>query len=168
MACRSPFPPGSPAEALSKNVLQKFRLWRQATPIHLRRISPELWKAAIELSVASTVNQAARLLGLDSGQLKKRVLAAYGPNCPAFFRHRKGATPANPPSALSTCTVSIMNSPGHKDSSPQSNDGFIEAPFSASHPGGYPLLAEILSPGGRRLRLFSGSVETIIRTFLQT
>lgn len=80
MASWSPFPPGSPAESLSKDVLHKFRLWRRATPIHLRRISSELWIAAMELAVASNVYQTARFLGLDSGQLKKRLLATFGPD----------------------------------------------------------------------------------------
>lgn len=165
MAKQSPFLPGSHAESLSKSVLQKFQLWRKATPIHLRRISSDLWNAAMELAAASTVNQAARFLGLDSGQLKKRVLATYGPDCPAFSRHRHGQPPISPPSASppATRTKAMTNPLAIKKSPPPSNDGFIEATMLAAP----PVLAEIRAPSGHTLRLFSPDTERLVRAFVQ-
>ncbi len=117
----------------------------------------------MDLAVASSVFQAARFLGLDSNQLKKRVLAAYGTNCPAFSRHRKRPTPANPSSAVGSSPMSVTNPLEIKKSQPPSSDGFIEATLLSAP----PVLAEIRAPSGYTLRLFSPDTERLVRAFVQ-
>ncbi|MFZ2960353.1 MAG: hypothetical protein WA705_26015 [Candidatus Ozemobacteraceae bacterium] len=80
----------SPADALASEVQKRFLLWRQSAPRGLRRIPENLWNDAIQLSSTTTVYHVSRLLGLDYCQLKKRVIAAYGPGCPTLPGKNRG------------------------------------------------------------------------------
>ena len=84
MGSRSPFFPGSPASPLARQVLRKFQSWRRKSPRGIRRIPEELWIAAMQLATSTSVYKVSRLLGLDYCQLKKRVIAVPGAECPAL------------------------------------------------------------------------------------
>ena len=118
-----PSPPGSSAHAVAQQVLRQFQSWRQKTPLGIRRIPEDRWVTATQLAASATVHQVSRLLGLDYVQLKRRVIAAYGADCPALpgrFKRQSGtvvstSTPplsGNPSSCLPQQKRSIT-SPGN-------------------------------------------------------
>lgn len=190
----SPFAVGSPAYALGQEVQLKFIEWRGSKPLGIPRIPDELWNAATKLAAATTVNRVSRLLGLDYSQLKRRVILICGPQCqalpgrfqgmtstlqsslaPADSHHEEATSskgkpplPFNHPSnrrigslhPVSTFAVTASHLP---------QDGFIEATAVSGPPrDGPPLLAEIISPAGNLLRLFSPETTSIVRAFLQS
>jgi hypothetical protein len=206
MPSLSPYPPGSSAHALAQEVQQQFQSWRKQTPKHCRRLSGELWAAAVRLAHASTVYQTVRLLGLDYSQLKQRVLEAYGPECAALNGRRKrergsdseptsskpggqispgksldfrasasgqsaGRFPVLSPSAGPQKRPHGLQSPPEIIASLRPvtgpGGGFLEVPFPRGPEGlGPPLLADVRSPSGWILRLYSPETGGIIQAFL--
>ena len=194
MGSRSPFSPGSPVDGLARQVQQKFRLWRRSTRLGLRRIPEDLWDAATELAATTTAHQVSRLLGLDYSRLKKRVIAACGPSCPSLPGRTKGnrskrATSPQPPLSPKRtpvpATLPVPSLSGGLQVEPLGSlslstksdrgtvslptDGFIEASMTVSQPWrDSPLLAEIRSPAGCILRLFSPETAQIVQAFLKS
>jgi hypothetical protein len=140
-------------------------------------MSESLWGAAVRLAVATSVYKAARLLRLDFSQLKKRMLASSaetrsgsptGENAPSAKRSpvvRKKNPSRNPnhPSARS----SSSHSPDLPIPSVSSH-GFMEVSALGGIATGPQPLAEICSPAGYTLRLFSFEAGHIIEAFMKS
>jgi len=194
----SPFAVGSPAYALGQEVQRKFIEWRRSKPLGIPRIPDELWNAATELAAATTVNRVSRLLGLDYSQLKRRVILICGPKCQALPGRFQGMTSTLQSSLPPADSQEMKNheeatsskgkppSPFNRPSNRRTGslhpvstfavtasylpqDGFIEATAVSGPPrADPPLLAEICSPAGNLLRLFSPETTSIVRAFLQS
>lgn len=174
------FSPSSLAYTSSVAVQQKFRAWRQSTRPGTRRIPEDLWESAVVLAAMTTVHQVSSLLSLDFKHLKTRVIAKYGANCPALPRSYKKNAMLNEPvfsNAVETAFAEPKTSiashfsglmSAKKDSS-SPIDGFfelsMEQPVQTSRKP--PILAEIYSPMGGTLRLFSPDTAAIIQAFLR-
>ena len=178
MKARPSTPPTSRASSLEKETLAAFSAWRQSAPIGFRRMSESLWGAAIRLAVATSVYQAARLLRLDFSQLKKRVLSSS--------EKTKGSsdTPGNDiptgrsPVVRKAAPLRKSNHPpAGRSSAPHSSDhgsfsvsnhGFVEVSALGGVATGPQPLAEIHSPAGYTLRLFSAEASRIVEAFMKS
>ena len=193
MTAHSSFPSGSSSEILALQVQRQFKLWRDSRSPGVRRIPEELWVAATELAAKTTVHQVARWLSLGYSQLKNRVVEICGANCSALpGRPRVNKDVEISPLAVSYCeqaktvaesaakasTVSKATTTSHPSSRlslPREKthaflvEGFLEAKDPVLHPCVSPLLlAEIQSPSGNLLRIFSNATESIIAAFLHS
>ena len=195
MHSHSPFAAGAPSHVLGQEVRQRFLAWRRSVPLGHRRIPEELWNAATKLAVAATVYQVSRFLGLDYSLLKNRVIATAGAECAALpgCSRRKVAKedvstgqpsprleyPRGKGNTFGRLSSSERQAPvignqlmkGLMPMTPSSRplDGFVEAIPATVQPWvGPPLVAEIRSPTGALLRLFSPDTAPIVRAFLQT
>lgn len=162
--------PGSSAYALGQKVRNEFLSWRQSAKDGLRKIPEKLWQEAIELAAATTVNQVARLLGLEYTEVQRRFIAVYGNDHPAF-PHRMQRQKALPK------TVDHSGAPHQKSDRKDSHKpqtalfspshGFVEASPPLQTWTRPPLLAEIQTPNGMLLRLFSPETLPLLRELLK-
>lgn len=168
----------SPTSSLEKETLAAFSAWRLSGPLGFRRMSESLWGAAVRLAVATSVYKAARLLRLDFSQLKKRMLASSeetrsgspaGENNPSAKRSPvvRKKNPSRNPNHPSARQSSSNHSPDLPIPSVSSH-GFMEVSALGGIATGPQPLAEIRSPAGYTLRLFSVEANRIIEAFMQS
>ena len=173
MKTRPSNPSPCPASSLEQETLAAFSAWRLSAPLGLRRMSESLWSAAVRLAVATSVYQAARLLRLDFNQLKKRVLAsseenrAVSPSGGNDLSVGRGPVLQKMSLSHNPSHRSAQHSPGPAISS-VSNLGFVEVSALGGIASGPQPLAEIRSPAGYTLRLFSVEASRMIEAFMQS
>jgi hypothetical protein len=159
MKARPSPPSASPTSSLEKETLAAFSAWRLSAPVGFRRMSESLWGAAVRLADNTSVYKAARLLRLDFSQLKKRVLAASEETSAGTLIGERNHPPARHSPSLQSPDLAISSVSSH---------GFMEVSDLGGIASGPQPLAEIRSPAGFTLRLFSIEVGRIIETFMQS
>ena len=173
MKTRPSVPSVFPTSSLEKETLAAFSAWRQSAPLGFRRMSESLWAAAVRLAVATSVYQASRLLRLDFNQLKKRVLASSEVLPTVIPTARKDLPVAEFPAVGGKNPSRNPNHPPARHSpdpaiSFVSKLGFVEVSDLGGIASGSQPLAEIHSPAGYTLRLFSVEAGRMIQAFMQS